>query len=473
MTKRRKHVFRDADEVCHVWAADRGPETKTLKYSPGTITDEDHGKSSNCYFHGDRLYSYGSHYVLGQFYRDKKGKRVAVVINTHRYSVTTATHISSAVDAVRGLGVKVFRNDHPNCVQTGLASMTADLLNKMRQLQTKRVGVADVDFSYNMASTAIEEFAAFFKLKVNKKTWNGLREAYALAVSAAQKRDDAKAMREAWTPEQKAKHEAKLERDKEQRAHVKQMKEVDRIIGQMERFVEQEDKEPSHTSYWNVPSELRSSVVEALTPDRRALYDAIWPRTEVHLKRITAQQAEARRIEAEAKARAKELIPQAEQSWREGADYGRYYPSQSHVNEEVRLLAEAWRMRPWDAPTLLRIKDDRVETSRGAMVTVKAGRLLFALYQRVMDRFDESQHDEVFMGGKFMQGANQLNETNSMTTIDSWYPTEEIRVEHYRLDVIRRDGVVKVGCHFMRKEEVDLFIERYGWAKQSALHAVK
>jgi hypothetical protein len=77
-----KKVFSNSGEVCHIWAQQNQPE----------------GRSSNCYFNGETVYSYGNHYPLGIILTNKHGERAAV-INAAGYSVTTTKHISQARSA--------------------------------------------------------------------------------------------------------------------------------------------------------------------------------------------------------------------------------------------------------------------------------------------------------------------------------------------------------------------------------------
>jgi hypothetical protein len=67
-----RKVFSSASDVIHVYAQ----QTQT------------EGRSSNCYFEGTKLYSYGRHYLLCNFI-DKN----TVLINNKGYSVETAKHI--------------------------------------------------------------------------------------------------------------------------------------------------------------------------------------------------------------------------------------------------------------------------------------------------------------------------------------------------------------------------------------------
>ena len=75
-----KRVFSSASEVIHVYAQQTQNE----------------GRSSNVFFEGKKIYSYGSHYLLGEFLPDG-----SIMINDIGYSVTTAKHISELRQATR------------------------------------------------------------------------------------------------------------------------------------------------------------------------------------------------------------------------------------------------------------------------------------------------------------------------------------------------------------------------------------
>jgi hypothetical protein len=53
--------------------------------------NQDEGRTSNqnVYFYGDKIYSYGSHYLMGEFINDGE----AIIINDEGYSNSTAKHI--------------------------------------------------------------------------------------------------------------------------------------------------------------------------------------------------------------------------------------------------------------------------------------------------------------------------------------------------------------------------------------------
>ena len=81
MAKRLKRVFTNKDQVLHLWANQ-------------SQTD---ARCSNVFFDGESCYSYGHHYELGRLV-EFNGKTVAL-INSYRYSNTTAKHIRAAWSA--------------------------------------------------------------------------------------------------------------------------------------------------------------------------------------------------------------------------------------------------------------------------------------------------------------------------------------------------------------------------------------
>ena len=61
---------------------------------------QDHAKCSNVFFYGDKIYSYGYHYLMGEFITNKNGD-FAIMINNSGYSNTTAKHVSKLASATR------------------------------------------------------------------------------------------------------------------------------------------------------------------------------------------------------------------------------------------------------------------------------------------------------------------------------------------------------------------------------------
>ena len=75
-----KKVFQNTTEVVHVFA----------QQSQWQGTNQ----TRSIYFYGNEIYSYGSHYLLGEFINDE-----TIIINDFGYSVTTSKHISELINA--------------------------------------------------------------------------------------------------------------------------------------------------------------------------------------------------------------------------------------------------------------------------------------------------------------------------------------------------------------------------------------
>lgn len=75
-----KTVFSNAQDCVHAFAQRETPQ----------------GRSSNVFFYGDKIYSFGYHYELGRFIDDN-----TIIINDKGYSNTTAKHISYLIGGTR------------------------------------------------------------------------------------------------------------------------------------------------------------------------------------------------------------------------------------------------------------------------------------------------------------------------------------------------------------------------------------
>jgi len=88
MTKRIRTVW-PVDMVAHLWAH----KSQDYARNPG----------HNFYFHGDTIYSYGSHFPVARHVENKRGR--AVLFPTRSYSATTAGHKCVVEGACRHLTV--------------------------------------------------------------------------------------------------------------------------------------------------------------------------------------------------------------------------------------------------------------------------------------------------------------------------------------------------------------------------------
>lgn len=155
MSKRIKRVFQSADQVLHIWANQ----------------SQDSASCANVFFSGVKVYSYGHHYLLGQLHT-VKGKPVAV-INSTKYSVTTAKHQSYAKQAVSHL--PCITGSDPSNMLLAITETKAKLKASLDAFfKTRSSFPSDVD--YNLEQ--VERFNSFcdaaakksHKIKVSKTT---------------------------------------------------------------------------------------------------------------------------------------------------------------------------------------------------------------------------------------------------------------------------------------------------------------
>jgi hypothetical protein len=92
-----KTVFSNAQDCVHAFAQRETPQ----------------GRSGNVFFYGDKIYSYGYHYLLAEFIDDK-----TIVINNSGYSNTTSKHI----DYVRS-GTRQYKQFFTMNCEIGLVHM--------------------------------------------------------------------------------------------------------------------------------------------------------------------------------------------------------------------------------------------------------------------------------------------------------------------------------------------------------------
>ena len=81
-----KKVFQNTSEVVHLFAQQTQSEGRN--------------QSGSIYFRDNKIYSYGSHYLLGEFINSE-----TIIINDFGYSVTTSKHINELRNATRQYNV--------------------------------------------------------------------------------------------------------------------------------------------------------------------------------------------------------------------------------------------------------------------------------------------------------------------------------------------------------------------------------
>jgi len=148
-SKRPRTVY-PADMVAHLWAHKAQDHAK----APG----------GNFYFHGDTIYSYGSHFPVAK-HVTRKGKS-AVLLTTRTYSVTTTGHSWMVENACRHLTVFHVDNIDSREPRKQFEEYRARYIELARKYVNSRQNKPMV---LNQLQKLVEEanaFSAFFALRV-------------------------------------------------------------------------------------------------------------------------------------------------------------------------------------------------------------------------------------------------------------------------------------------------------------------
>ncbi|MFM7012572.1 MAG: hypothetical protein ACKO0Z_25115 [Betaproteobacteria bacterium] len=465
--KPKKTVFA-GDQVIHVWAQ----------------RSQEYGRNSKgtCYFEGDTLYSYGSHFIVARFLNDKRG-RLVCLFNLNRYSNTTSGQQSAASYAVKD-SVTRFTVKNPGASWEGAhADNFAQMVNRIRDgiAHTKNTRVSPGNRAAELArlpellATAKAYRDAF--LPASKyplpKLPKDLESARALETYKQAERDFKASLRTPKTPRWSSVKSGTL-------AGV--VNHCDSILKAWERV---QETHRAINGALPLPSFDPAPYIKrkAEAEQRKANLDAIKSNFAGHgYWGCNAYTTRERRAIEEIDKRnnyARGTIDSA-LHWIEDieSDGGTYLPSSTirelesiaphcathglpvpadldsvlaraiaaskRVKEnerEAERLAKlsqadkvaAWRdgksvSLPYDMPTLIRLKHDGItlQTSRGA-------------------EFPADHARKVWPVIKSLYAAGKSWRTNGQT----------LRLGHFQIDAIETDGTIKAGCHKLRRDEIE------------------
>ena len=191
-------------QVAHVWAQ----QTKAS------------GKGSNFYFDGPTLYSYGRHFVVAEFAKNKRGE-TCVLFNNARYSISTGRHQSYASRAINGSTPRFTVNDptagrYSQATQhhANLAAYAADLRAAVTKASKARKA-DNAEWYLRDAAGEREQalaYAKFFGLRVKPSMFPDPRDADVLAKFKALDAKDAARQARARKLAEKRAAEAKAKR---------------------------------------------------------------------------------------------------------------------------------------------------------------------------------------------------------------------------------------------------------------------
>jgi hypothetical protein len=192
-----RKVFSSMSDVFHVYAQ----------------RSQEEGRASSVFFYGDKIYSYGYHYLLGQFIDDK-----TIIINNKGYSSSTGKHIGmlrSATSQYRQL----FMTD----IDINLVShRIKDNADKLKAAKKPEKYITEIISSFETLESHLKEFKKVNILKGEE--FKEIKKIY-----SALKKDEGKYL-------EQAKARGKKEKEKALKIFNEKLKkfmsyEVDRLYG--------------------------------------------------------------------------------------------------------------------------------------------------------------------------------------------------------------------------------------------------
>jgi hypothetical protein len=190
-----KTVFSNHSEVCHVWA--NNTDLNAI------------GRASNILFEGDKIYSYGRHFILGKKFVHE-GREITF-LNTKGYSNSTSKHQNHLRKAVNGL---TFSINFPNnsCFEIGhLGQVRRDLEDEIKGLIKKQLRARSNDYYIRKINskvfliTSLNECFPDIVNPINLNEIKDYQKAYSYATNLRNNREE----------REQAKQAKKVEKEKE------------------------------------------------------------------------------------------------------------------------------------------------------------------------------------------------------------------------------------------------------------------
>jgi len=190
-----KTVFSNHSEVCHIWA--NNTDLNAI------------GRTSNIFFEGDKIYSYGRHFILGKKFIHE-GREITF-LNTKSYSNSTSKHQNHLSRAVNGLTFSIdfpyndnFEIWHLKEVRIHLESEIKDLIKKQLRARSNDYYIREVNSKCALIDNLNECFPDIVA-PINLFEIEGYREASLYAANLRNNREE----------REQAKQAKKVEKEKE------------------------------------------------------------------------------------------------------------------------------------------------------------------------------------------------------------------------------------------------------------------
>jgi hypothetical protein len=174
-----KRVFASLSDVIHVYAQ----------------RSQELGESGSVFFDGDKIYSYGRHYLLGEFIND-----TTIIINDKGYSSSTGRHIGMLRSATRQYR-QLFKTD----IDINLVShRIKDNADKLKNARKPEKYVTEIINSFETLESYLKEFKKVNILKGEE--FKEIKKIY-----SALKKDEGKYLEQAKDKYKKEKEKAETE----------------------------------------------------------------------------------------------------------------------------------------------------------------------------------------------------------------------------------------------------------------------
>ena len=174
---------------------------------------QEEGRASSMFFEGDRIYSFGRHYLLGEFVNEK-----TIIIDDRGYSNTTSKHIGMITNATRQYR-QLFTSDI-NINQVSFRIIEAN--EKLKNARKPEKYITEIINSFETIEAYLKEFKKVNELKSD--VYKSIKKIY-----SALKKDEGKYLEQAKARGIKEKEQAK----KKQQEQLKKFYEykIDHIAG--------------------------------------------------------------------------------------------------------------------------------------------------------------------------------------------------------------------------------------------------
>jgi len=198
-----KKVFQNTSEVVHVFAQQTQQEGRN--------------QSRSIYFRENKIYSYGSHYLLGEFINSD-----TIIINDFGYSVTTSKHINELINATSQYNQFYTSSIDIKHVQNKIN----DRLERLAKARKPEIYISNITFLQSNLSKWVDyckenkikkEHFSKYNFVVNKSDYNYkkiVKIANSLLTPEALEKIKAKGKKDAIKQKAKDKKELKIKLDK-------------------------------------------------------------------------------------------------------------------------------------------------------------------------------------------------------------------------------------------------------------------